>query len=114
MNKSDGQVDWQDSAELIARKVRAFYPWPGTYTTFEGRRLSIIEAVEESVPASGGGPGHVLAADKDGILVQTSKGALRILVLVPAGGKQISAADFVHANPLLHRVLGDDGLGETQ
>ncbi len=44
LRKEDGLVDWNLPAEEIARRVRAFQPWPGTYTTWQGRRLNIVRA----------------------------------------------------------------------
>ncbi|MEX0594746.1 MAG: methionyl-tRNA formyltransferase [Patescibacteria group bacterium] len=42
--KDDGAIDWDQPAEQIVRKIRAFTPWPGSFTQFNGKRLKIIEA----------------------------------------------------------------------
>lgn len=42
--KELGRINWEEPAELIVRKIRAFLPWPGTYTTLNGKRLIILEA----------------------------------------------------------------------
>ena len=47
LQKSDGLICWQETADTILRKIRAYYPWPGAYTTFNGRRLVVISATEE-------------------------------------------------------------------
>jgi len=44
LKKEDGKIDWEKSAEEIERQVRAFTPWPGTYTIYKGKRLKILEA----------------------------------------------------------------------
>ena len=43
--KEDGIINWQMSAEEISRRVRAFYPWPGCYTWWQGKLLKLLEAV---------------------------------------------------------------------
>jgi len=44
IEKEDGKIDWKESAETIERKVRAFNPWPGTYTFYNEKILKILEA----------------------------------------------------------------------
>ena len=44
LQRSDGRIDWNDTAESIARRVRAFTPWPGTYTTWKDRTFKVIRA----------------------------------------------------------------------
>jgi len=45
ITKEEGEIDWHLPAIALWRRVRAFYPWPGCYTTWRGKRLKIIEAV---------------------------------------------------------------------
>ena len=45
ISKEEGEVDWRLPAVVIWRRVRAFQPWPGCYTRWQGRQLKIIEAV---------------------------------------------------------------------
>ncbi|TSC55670.1 MAG: methionyl-tRNA formyltransferase [Parcubacteria group bacterium Greene0714_21] len=44
LTREDGRIDWKKPAEYIERQVRALNPWPGTFTTFEGKRLKILKA----------------------------------------------------------------------
>lgn len=106
LRKTDGLIDWQEPAADIARKVRAFHPWPGAYTNWQGRRLRITRAVEESIKPTDTVPGTVVTADKNGILVATGKNGLRIMELIPAGGKCVAAADFSNSNHMAKAVLG--------
>ena len=49
LTKEDGELDFNQPAEVLARKVRAFSPWPGTYQFFDGTRIKIFQAhVEKS------------------------------------------------------------------
>jgi len=44
IQKSDGKIDWNNAPEKIERKIRAYYPWPGAYTTINGKILKICQA----------------------------------------------------------------------
>ena len=44
LNRSDGEIDWKKSPEEIERQIRAFNPWPGTFTFCNGKRLKILKA----------------------------------------------------------------------
>ncbi len=44
IKREDGKVDWEkDSSEVLLRKLRAFTPWPGVFTTFDGKILKLLE-----------------------------------------------------------------------
>ena len=57
LKKEDGQLDFTQSAEALARRVRAFNPWPGTYTLWEGQILKVHRA-----HAVGAGPRPALTS----------------------------------------------------
>ena len=105
LKKSDGLIDWRESAERIDRKIRAFYPWPGAYTSLHGRRLRITRA-EVSACQSDARPGLITDAGKAGISVHTGRQSIVIRELIPQAGKRISAADFANANQLPGQLLG--------
>jgi methionyl-tRNA formyltransferase len=50
IEKAEGRIDWTQPAEVIERLVRAFTPWPGTSTTWNGRTLRIISGAAGSAP----------------------------------------------------------------
>ncbi len=98
ISKEAGEIDWQLAATSIWRRVRAYSPWPGCYTSWQGKRLKIIEAVplpgEEGVRvgqvvALAGGE----AAPAFG--VTTGEGILGVLKLQLAGKRVTGAADFL-------------------
>ena len=93
LEKSEARLDWAQPAEVLARKVRAFDPWPGT----EGEIAGDLVRIHRAVPIDGRGtPGTVLAAGREGIDIACGEGALRIRVLQRAGGKAITAADYLN------------------
>ena len=86
IKKEDGRINWSDSAKRIDAKIRAYTPWPGCFTTLDGRQLRIIKAADANkvalqdpsvVKNTGAVPGTVLSFNKQrGILVQTGDGVL--------------------------------------
>jgi len=99
--KADGELDWREPAETIARKVRAYHPWPGMSFVRErgGRLLHVKVTAGQAVPGSGA-PGEVLQADGQGWTVATGQGLLAIARVIPEGGRDMSAADYLRGHPL--------------
>ena len=96
LDKAEAKLDWSQPAAVLARKVRAFNPWPVAEAVLAGERLRIHGAVAIDAPA-GVAPGTLMAAGRDGIDVACGEGALRIRVLQRDGGKAITAADWLNA-----------------
>jgi len=96
LDKAEAKLDWSQPAEALARKVRAFNPWPMAEAQVAGERLRIHAAVaiERERDAA---PGTLLAAGREGVDVACGEGALRIRTLQREGGKAITAADFLNA-----------------
>jgi methionyl-tRNA formyltransferase len=103
----DGEIDWSLSAIDLWRRVRAYSPWPGSYTWWQGRRLKIHEAfpVEGSI---GGEPGKVIAlAEPAGAGVITGDGILHLVRVQVEGRQRMSADDFVRGQrDFVGSVLG--------
>ena len=97
LTKQDGQVDWGRSAEYIARQVRAYSPWPGTFTLWRGRRLAIVAAdtARESVAS---GPAGLVTALPEGVGVATAEGVLELRTVQLEGRKPIAVAEFLRGH----------------
>jgi methionyl-tRNA formyltransferase len=93
LRKVQGRIDWTEPAELIARRCRAFFPWPGAFTTWEGRRLKVLTAHPLPVEAPPEVPGKVVQLDAD-IAVVTGEGLLALEELQLAGRRPMSAQDL--------------------
>lgn len=100
LDKAEARLDWQRPAVELARKVRAFTPWPVAEATLDGERLRIHRAV---AIAAQGEPGTIIAAGREGIDVACGDGALRLLTVQRDGGKALAAADYLNARPQLRR-----------
>jgi methionyl-tRNA formyltransferase len=105
--KADGRLDWRDSAVSLARKVRAFNPWPVAESGLDdGRSLRIWLARALDEPA-GAAPGTIVAADADGIVVATGDGRLRIDSVQAPGARRMTVRDYLNAHALIgHRFVG--------
>ena len=93
--KEEGHIDWRRPAADIARQVRAFNPWPGSYAELDGQRIRIHEAQplpgDDSQP-----PGRVLDRQRSGIDVACGEGVLRITQLQLPGARAQSPADLIN------------------
>lgn len=98
LEKSDGNLDWNLSAAVLERKIRAFNPWPVAFTHWEGQVLRVWQAelIGERVAANIR-PGTILALHSNGIDVATGDQVLRLITIQLAGNKAISAQDFINA-----------------
>ena len=96
LDKAQARLDWNEDAASLARRVRAFNPWPIAEATLAGERLRIHGAVALA-DNQGKAPGTVLGASRDGIDIACGQGALRLRVIQREGGKAITAADYLNA-----------------
>ena len=102
LDKAEARLDWNESASLLARKVRAFDPWPVAEGEVAGEILRVWGAqVREPAAGQSMRLGSILGAGRDGIDIACGDGVLRILELQRAGGRRISAADYLNARPEL-------------
>ncbi|MFT3714127.1 MAG: methionyl-tRNA formyltransferase [Archangium sp.] len=92
IKKEDGKLDWSRSAVELERRLRAFTPWPGAFTTFEGALFKVTRAATR---AGKGAPGTVLSAGADGIEVACAEGSLVMLDVQPEGKRAMTAKDFL-------------------
>ena len=93
LSKDEGRIDWQLPSKKIERKIRAFYPAPGAWTTFRNEALKIESANARESKA--GQPGQILLEGKE-LFVCTSEGSLQIFTVKPAGKASMPAMDWVN------------------
>ena len=96
LRKKDGFLDFEQPAEYLARKVRAFSPWPGTYTNWKEQRLIIHQS--ESAFVTSPGPG-VFTIYEGKPSIGTSEGILILNSLQVAGKKRLSGQEFLLGSP---------------
>jgi len=92
ITKEEAKLDFTLPADALARKIRAFNPFPGANGVVDGVAVKIWHA--DAVDGNGT-PGQVLQADAGGIVVACGAGALRLTELQKPGGKRLAAAEFL-------------------
>lgn len=91
LRKADGALDFTRGAAELARRVRAFDPWPGCYFTWRGRRIAVLKARAEEGMAPA--PGQVSALNGEPV-IGTADGWLVLEVLQPEGRSPMPAVEF--------------------
>lgn len=92
IKKNDGQINWQEDAARIERKIRAYNPWPVAYTEHYGLRINILAARESDKTM----PAGKIEVSGHRLYVGTATRALEILTVQPAGKKCMSAKEFLN------------------
>ena len=96
LGREDGRLNWALPADVLERRIRAYDPWPGTYTTVQqdggGKRLKVFAptmAIKKDLTA-----GEVLI-DEGRLFVGTGEGALELTTVQPEGAKRMAVSDFL-------------------
>ncbi|MFU8820638.1 MAG: methionyl-tRNA formyltransferase [Gammaproteobacteria bacterium] len=108
LDPAGAELDWGGDATQLARKVRAYSPRPGAWTTWRGERLKLHRAVPLAEPGTKPGieAGRVWRAGAEGIDVAAGAGSVRVLELQPPGGRVMSARDFLNGRAVLGERFG--------
>ncbi|MGM8910956.1 methionyl-tRNA formyltransferase [Psychrobacter sp. 1U1] len=110
--KTEGEIDWTQSANIIERQIRGLTPWPGAYTFLNGARVKVLNSMPANPSQQTTEPsGTVISVGRKAILVacgkesetESSATTLAVTHLQFAGGKPVSAEQICHGNQL------DDG-----
>ncbi|MDR3014450.1 MAG: methionyl-tRNA formyltransferase [Delftia acidovorans] len=106
IEKAESQIDWRQDAEAIARRLRAFNPFPGGATQYGAEAIKVWAAhAEPAVAAATAAPGTVLSAGADGVRVACGNGVLCMTLLQRSGGKRLAAGDFLRGFDLPERAV---------
>ena len=96
LEREDGKIDWALDATTLARRVRAYDPWPGTFTVVreadQPRRLKIFPPVEAG---DGVLPVGEFAAVDGALVAGCGTGVLRIHEVQPEGGRRMRSAEYL-------------------
>ena len=106
LDRSDGDLDWEKSADLLERRIRAHDPWPGSFTCFKDNRGRVRRVkffpgakVEERVGVQV--PGEVIEMSSSGLKVACGEGALRFEELQLEGAKRLPVGQVIRGNSSL-------------
>jgi methionyl-tRNA formyltransferase len=110
IDKAQGKIDWSKTAQTIYNQFRAFYPWPGVWTVWQGKKVKILDCIINtdlrtvSGSADNYGCGQVLDG---GIVACGDNTFLQIKTLQIEGKKATKISDFLHGNQeFINSVLG--------
>jgi methionyl-tRNA formyltransferase len=92
--KEDGKIDWNKEATEIERQSRAYTPWPGTYTSLDGKKLDLFDIFVKEIEIPKG-----VVKEIDGeILIGTQKGAISPAFVKIEGKSKIAVSDFARGH----------------
>jgi methionyl-tRNA formyltransferase len=96
IEKHEASIDWSQTAAVIARRIRAFKPFPIASSTLGGEVIKLHQATAlvQAAPMASS-PGQVLAASAAGVDIATGSGIIQATQLQKSGGKVMNAADFL-------------------
>lgn len=108
IKKSDGLLHWDDPTDFNLRKLRAYTPWPSCFTYMpeghreQGRMLKVLaaESVALTEDQAKAVPGTVLSVGREGVVVRTGDGALRLTRVQAEGGKPMDVPAWLCGHPL--------------
>lgn len=95
--KERGALDFRKDAVWLAREVRAFYPWPGSYLTYNNERVAVLSATAHAGAQAheDAAPGLVLEASHNGLVVACGQGTLMLTRVKPAGRGEMTAGAWI-------------------
>jgi methionyl-tRNA formyltransferase len=99
IKKEDGRLDWHEPTAQLARRVRAMTPWPGAFTTWQGKILKIVEA--RAIEPAGlpvGQPGEVVGSHETAVVL-TGEGGLQLQQVQLEGKRPVAMAEFLRGRP---------------
>ncbi|MCL2845249.1 MAG: methionyl-tRNA formyltransferase [Chitinivibrionia bacterium] len=114
LKKEEAIINWQESAVQIANKIRAFKPFPSSYTTLSDEQIIIEKASAQNIETrrsrldtnnTDGKIGEIIEITKNEICVQTGDGVLVITELKPAGKRAMSARDFINGKQIKEGII---------
>jgi methionyl-tRNA formyltransferase len=103
ITREDGRLDWNRPAADLARRLRAFTPWPGAHCWIPAEpkpRLLKVHAARVAPMPTQAEPGTVIARESDGLVVACGSDALVLIEVQSEGGRRMAVRDFLAGNPV--------------
>lgn len=104
LDKQQAEVDWTKPRQALLREIRAFNPWPVSFTRLDNDNLRLWRAT--AAEGEDGVPGEVVAHDRSGVFVRCGDGIIRVTELQFAGRKRCDASQARSARNLTGALLG--------
>jgi len=97
ISKTEAQLSWDQPAEVLARKIRAFNPFPGATLPLGSGTVKVWQV---EATAASGRPGQVLSANRNELVIACQTGALKVLELQSPGGRRVTSTNWLNGNAL--------------
>lgn len=104
LRKEDGRIDWSLPATAIERRLRAYDPWPGSFTQIGGERVKVLAAEVADAGPTASAPGTIVAVGGEELIVACGEASLALRRVQRAGRGEVSGRDLVNG---LRLGLGD-------
>jgi len=99
LKKEDGIVDWAAPATDVHNLIRGLYPWPHAFTFINRTRLILLRA-SPSHAAHTAGPGTILEASGDHLIIAAGEGMLHLHQVQVEGKRAMSPREFLAGHRL--------------
>ncbi|HWR61360.1 MAG TPA: methionyl-tRNA formyltransferase, partial [Clostridia bacterium] len=109
MTKSLGRIDWSRDVKAINNLIRGTYPWPGAFSTYEGRAFKIFKAEAIENVSGNKSCGCISRVSKDSIIVSCGTGSLRITELQFENEKRMDVEAYLRGHEIAVGVILGDG-----
>ncbi len=100
LKREDGKIDWTKSAQEIERQIRAFYPWPGSFTEFKGKNLKIFKIKISNELNNSHKLGEFFLFKKNELAIKCDKEILIVQELQLEGKKRMSSQQFLKGHAI--------------
>ena len=102
ITKQEAAIDWTQPAPLIARRIRAFDPFPGAASRLSSEVIKLWHSeIDSDISITHKDYGTILSANTGGVRIACGNGVLRVMELQRPGGKRLAAADFLRGFALV-------------
>jgi methionyl-tRNA formyltransferase len=108
LKKEDGRIDWSQPAHVIERHVRAMTPWPGAYTSWQGRQFKVLRAALDNACSDGAQQAGTVIVRDGSVYVRCGDSLLRLISVQLEGRQATDAGAFLRGHPAFAgSVLGE-------
>ena len=104
IEKSLGEINWQETTHRIDAQIRGLNPWPGGYTYYRGEVMKIWKAQPSQINCLEEA-GRLLEINKEGILVKTLDGCLCITEIQMPNKKRMHVSEYIKGNKLEKGIM---------
>lgn len=104
LTKAEAHLDWQQSADILERKIRAYNPWPIAYTFLDDMPIRIHKAMVREQAGNSAKPGTIVSIGKQSVAVAAGTGVVQLLELQLPGKKVMPASLVVNGHANLFRI----------